>query len=103
MSANEQTIGVEEARRQELEEDLRFFAKEIEHFETHDISEELASAPEVHFEVNLPPRRTHFSIEAALAAKLRETARQRGTSAESLLNEWVREKTAETEAVGAAK
>ncbi len=103
MTANKETVNAEESRRQELEEDLLFFAKEIEHFETHDMSEELANAPEVHFEINLPPRRTHFSIEAALAAKLRETARQRGTSAETLLNEWVREKTAETETVGAAK
>ncbi len=103
MNANKETTSAEESRRQELEEDLRFFAKEIEHFEAHDISEELANSPEVHFEINLPPRRTHFSIEAVLAAKLRETARQRGTSAETLLNEWVREKTAETEAVNAAK
>lgn len=103
MNANKETTNTEDTRRQELEEDLRFFAKEIEYFETHDISEELASAPEVHFEINLPPRKTHFSIETALAAKLRETARRRGTSPEDLLNEWVREKMAETEAVGAAK
>lgn len=102
MDANKETMNAEKARQRELEEDLLFFAKEIEHFETHDISEELANAPEVHFEINLPPRRTYFSIEAALAAKLRETARQRGTSAETLLNEWVREKTAEVEVVGAA-
>ncbi len=91
------------ALEEEAKEDLAYFAEAIEYMETHDIGDELANSPEVHFEINLPSRRTHFSIEAALAAKLRETARQRGTSAETLLNEWVREKTAEVEAVGAAK
>ncbi len=88
---------------EEAREDLRHFAELIEHFDTHDIGDELEGMPEVHFEINLPPRKTHFSIEAALAAKLRETARQRGTSAEALLDEWVREKMAETEVVGTVK
>lgn len=91
------------ADEKEAQEDIRHFADLIEHFDTHDVGDELANAPEVHFEINLPPRKTYFSIEMALAAKLREIARQRGTSAETLLNEWVREKTAETGAVGAGK
>ena len=102
MDANK-TMNAEEARQRELEEDLLFFAKEIEYFETHDISEELANAPEVHFEINLPPRRKCYPLDAALAAQLDSIASQRGISAEILLNEWVREKTAETEAVSAAK
>ena len=88
---------------EEAREDIRHFADLIEHFDTHDVGDELEGMPEVHFEVKLPPRRPHFPIEPALAAKLRETAQQRGTSAETLLNEWVREKTAEIEAVGAVK
>ncbi len=91
-------LAAEEAR-----EDLRHFAAEIAYMETHDISEELANSPEVHFEINLPPRKPHFAMETALAAKLRETARQRGISAEALLNEWVREKAAESDTVGAAQ
>ena len=96
-------MSVSEATHQQEESDLVLYADEIEYFETHDLSEELANGPEVHFEISPQARRTHFPIEAPLAAKLRETARQRGTSAEHLLNEWVREKTAETEAVSAAK
>lgn len=82
--------------------DLVLYADEIEYFDTHDLSEDLEKRPEVHFEINLPPRDPHFAIERALAAKLRKTARQRGVSAEALLNEWVREKAAESETVGAA-
>ena len=67
------------------------------------MSEELAASPAVHFEINLPSRKPHFAIETALAAKLRETARQRGIPAEDLLNQWVREKAAETTTVGAAE
>ena len=87
----------------EFAEDMAFFAKEIEYLDTHDIGDELAAMPEVHFEFNLPPRRSHFAIEAALAAKLREVAAQRNVSAETLLSEWLREKTAEGEPVGAAR
>ena len=71
-------------------------------FDTHDMSEYMESMPEVHFESNLPPRKAHFAVEAALAAKLRQAARQRGIAAEALLNEWVREKVSEPVAVSAA-
>lgn len=96
MSANEITD------EQGAVSDLVLYADEIEYFDTHDLSEDLEKRPEVHFEINLPPRDPHFAIERALAAKLRKTARQRGVSAEALLNEWVREKAAESETVGAA-
>ena len=84
--------------------DLVLYAEEIEYFETHDLSEELANSPEVHFEVS-PQARSHFyyEIEPELQAKLRRITKQRGISAETLLNEWVREKAAEIEAVGAAR
>ena len=97
MSANKTTDG------QKAVSDLVLYADEIEYFDTHDLSEDLEMRPEVHFEINLLPRDPHFAIERALAAKLRKTARQRGVSAEALLNEWVREKAAESEAVGAAQ
>ena len=76
-------------------------------FDTHDMSEYMEAMPEVHFDINRPHRKDRFAVEAALAAKLREAARQRGVAAEALLNEWVREKTEgqqvmEPVAVGAA-
>ena len=88
---------------QEQSDDLAYFAKAIEHFETHDIGDELANSPEVHFEVSPQARRKRYPLEPSLAAHLDSIAQQRGIPAETLLNEWVREKTAETEAVGAAK
>lgn len=96
MSANEIT-------HQQEESDLVLYADEIEYFETHDLSEELANGPEVHFEISPQARsRFYFEMEPELRAKLKVIAKQRGIPAETLLNEWVREKTAETEAVGAA-
>lgn len=101
MNANE--IETEEDRlRRESAEDLLFFAKEIEYFETHDVSEELANSPEVHFEISPQARRNRYPLAYDLAAKLDSIAAQRGTSAQALLNEWVREKMGEAEAVGAA-
>ena len=88
---------------EEAREDLRHFAELIEHFDTHDIGDELVGMPEVHFEIILPPRRKRYPLDAVLAAQLDSIASQRGISPETLLNEWVREKTAETEAVGVAK
>ena len=88
---------------QEQSDDLAYFARAIEHFETHDIGDELANSPEVHFEVNPQARRKRYPLEPSLAAHLDSIAQQRGIPAETLLNEWVREKTAETKAVGATK
>ena len=86
---------------EEAREDIRQLADVIEYLDTHDIGDELEAMPEVHFEINLPPRKAYFTLEAVLAAKLREVARQRGVAAEALLNEWVREKVTELAAVGA--
>ena len=88
---------------QEQADDLAYFADAIEYFETHDIGGELESMPEVHFEINLPPRKARFALETELAAKLRAAAHQRGVSAETLLNQWVEEKAAEVLAVGAVQ
>ncbi len=88
---------------QEQSDDLAYFAKAIEHFETHDIGDELANSPEVHFEVNPQIRRRRYPLDSHLAAQLDSIAQQRGVSAEALLNEWVQEKMAETEAVGVTK
>lgn len=89
---------------QEEVSDLVLYADEIEYFETHDLSEELANGPEVHVEVSPQVRsRYYFEVEPELRTKLQSLAKQRGVPTKTLLNEWVREKTAETEAVGAAK
>ena len=55
---------------EEAREDLRHFAELIEHFDTHYIGDELEGMPEVHFEINLPPRRKRYPLDAALDAQL---------------------------------
>ncbi len=103
MSVSEKSIS-EAAPSQEQEiSDLVLYADEIEYFETHDLSEELANLPEVHFEISPQARRKRYPLDANLAAQLDSIASQRGTSAESLLNEWVREKMAEVEVASLAK
>ncbi len=87
---------------EEMREDLLFYADEIEYFDTHDMSEEMAKMPEVHFEVSPNARRKRFALDVELAERLQSIATQRGISAEILLNEWVREKVAAPLAVGAA-
>lgn len=79
------------------------YADEIEYFDTHDLSEELEKMPEVHFEISPRLRRKRYPLDDELSEKLAAIARQRGIPAEDLLNQWVREKAAESQAVGAAE
>ncbi len=88
---------------QEQKEDLEYFADAIEYFETHDLSEELANSPEVHFTVSPQAKRRRYPLDTKLSAKLDKIAEQRGVPAEMLINEWVREKTDEFEHSGAVK
>ena len=87
----------------EAREDIRHFAAEIAYMETHDLSEELANSPEVHFEFSRRQRRNRFALHVELAERLTNIARQRGISPEVLLNQWAREKIAEIEATDTAK
>lgn len=98
-------MSVSETIRQEEEvSDLVLYAEEIEYFETHDLGDELADSPEVHFEISPQARsRYYFEVEPELRMKLQSIAKQRGVPTKTLLNEWVREKTAEAEVVGASK
>jgi hypothetical protein len=92
---------------QEQAADLAYFADAIEHFDTHDMSEELASMPEVQFEINVKSRKAYIPLDLTVSQKLRGIAHRRGISAETLLNQWVEEKveenTAEAVAVGEVK
>ena len=92
MSANK----VEE---QAAREDVHAYAKAVEHFETHDLGDELDEMPQAHFDVHLPPRRTLYPLDAELSDRLRDIARQRGVSPEQLLNLWVQEKMAHSDGV----
>ncbi len=100
MSASKTTA--ELALEKEAREDLLYFADAIEYMETHDIGDELEGMPEVHFTISPLARRKRYPLDTELSAKLDGIAKQRGIPAETLLNEWVREKTAESEAIKAA-
>jgi len=82
--ANENNMSESNIKLQkEAAEDLAFFAEEIAYIETHDIADELDSMPEVHFEISPNLRRKRYSLDSEL-------------SAETLLNQRVHEKAAET-------
>jgi hypothetical protein len=64
----------------------------VEFFDTHDMGDYLKDKSEVKFKVNIK-RRTHlFALDAELAGKLTEIAKLKQTSAESLINAWLKEK-----------
>jgi hypothetical protein len=54
------------------------------------------------FKVNLHSNVTYYAVDNTLAAKIREIARQRGISSETLLNLLVQEKLQELERSSAA-
>ncbi len=93
---------VERDLEEEAREDLHHFADTIEYLETHDIGDELEGMPEVHFTISPQAKRKRYPLDTELSAKLDGIAEQRGIPAEALLNEWVREKAAEIEAIKAA-
>ncbi len=66
-----------------------------EFWDAHDLSEswEQTRAAEMRFEA--PNEAATFPLEKHLSEKLRALARQRGVSAETLLNLWVQEKVAQ--------
>lgn len=83
--------------------DATLYAEEIAYFDTHDLSEDLKNGPEVQFEVSPRARRKRYPLERGLSDKVESIARQRGVSAETLLNLWIQEKAAETLTAGAAE
>lgn len=64
----------------------------VEFFDAQDLGEYEESLPEAQFEVDIQ-RRTHLvAIDEELSSKLTEIAEREHTPAESLVNDWLREK-----------
>ncbi|MBU0511300.1 MAG: BrnA antitoxin family protein [Chloroflexi bacterium] len=61
-------------------------------FDETDMGDYLDGMPEVEFEINIQSRKTYFAVDAILDKKLSVVAKERGISAETLLNLWVQEK-----------
>jgi hypothetical protein len=63
-------------------------------WDTHDLTDFWSQTEPVEFEVAIDSEITYYPVETSLSDKLAEVARQRGVSAETLLNLWVQERLA---------
>jgi len=64
----------------------------VEFFDANDVGDYLEQKPEVTFEVNLQKRTHLVAIDENLAGRLNKIAQQEQTSAETLVNSWLKEK-----------
>ncbi len=62
-----------------------------------DMGDYLDMLPEAHFDVDLKKRTHMVAIDAELASKLADIARQRRTSTSILIDSWLREKIGQTQ------
>jgi len=63
-----------------------------EFWDTHDSADYWDQTYPVEFEIDLQSETTYYPLESTLSDKIRDLARRRGVSAETLLNLWVQEK-----------
>ncbi|HLF87895.1 MAG TPA: CopG family antitoxin [Anaerolineales bacterium] len=68
----------------------------VNFFDENDMGDYLDSMPEVEFEIDLQADKTYYAVDSQLSTQLRQVAKKRGVSAETLLNLWVQEKLMET-------
>ena len=61
-------------------------------FDSHDMGEYEESLPEARFDVDLISKTHLVAIDEELSGRLTEIAEQEHTPAESLVNDWLREK-----------
>ena len=67
--------------------------KEIgEFWDIHDLADYWDKTKSVEFEIDIQSEVTYYAIDKELSAKIRAIAKQRGVSADKLLNLWVQEK-----------
>ncbi len=67
----------------------------VNYFDTHEMGDHWAQMPEAHFEVSLKKRTYLVSVDEEVMKRLSDIARAQQTSAEALINSWLREKTAQ--------
>ena len=67
----------------------------VNYFDTHEMSDHWAQMPEAHFEVSLRKKTYLISVDEEVMKRLSDIARAQQTSAEALVNSWLREKTAQ--------
>ena len=67
-------------------------------WDEHDATE-FGEQTEVEFEVNIKSQRRYYPLDSQLSFKVKQLAKERGISEETLLNLWVQEKINQTENV----
>lgn len=65
-------------------------------WDEHDATE-FGEQAEVEFEVDIQSQRKYYPIDSQLSFKIKQVAKERGISEETLLNLWVQEKINQTE------
>ncbi len=63
-----------------------------EYWDEHDVEDAWDPSRRAEFEVDIESRVRYFSLDRDLSRQVDDAARQRGVSAETLLNLWVQEK-----------
>ena len=63
-----------------------------EFWDTHDLTDYWDQTEPVEFTVNIQSETTYYPLESSLSDSIQAIAKQRGVSAETLLNLWVQEK-----------
>ncbi|MFQ5685955.1 MAG: CopG family antitoxin [Candidatus Scalindua sp.] len=67
--------------------------KEISEFwDTHDLSDYWDETKEVKFDVNIELEKTYYAVDKTLSEQIEIVAKNRGVSADTLINLWIQEK-----------
>jgi hypothetical protein len=67
--------------------------KEIgEYWDTHDLTDSWGETRKVEFDVAIESERIYCAIEKSLSEKVHSIAREKGVSADTLINLWIQEK-----------
>ena len=63
-----------------------------EYWDTHDLSEVWNETEDANFQVELESDVFYYAVETSISTKLHRIAREKGISAETLVNLWLQEK-----------
>ncbi len=67
--------------------------KEIgEFWDTHNLSDYWDKTKKAEFEIDLKSEVTYYALDKFLSEKIQDLARQRGVSADTIINLWIQEK-----------
>lgn len=79
-------------QRDPLPEQFNNLEDAVEFWDTHSLADYEEYWKDVQCEIEIKRRRYQISVDSSLYQKLRHAARERGVSAETLVNLWLQEK-----------